>query len=289
MPSHPFRQRLEWSHDELVIALAACPRGRIQHYSSFSSNVAEVADLLSRTRGSVSMHFANFFSLRTNGERGFSNAGRNVREVFRQWDSRPEELGREANRLRLPLQEQATTPRIESTVSEDALGDLQGALEAWVTQFEVPVDQRVIYTRKGSIEAGIVLFGTYIWNHPDIAADALTALFGIFGRSGRSSFGAWLARRHEELQLADSSIRAKLPDFELFHLNPGNRRHLALVLSSWKIPRIRLTDALRKKAARLNRASEIRSVRDYLQISVAGDTCIHCLALLKAVIDYHTG
>lgn len=89
----------EWSDDEIILALAACPRKK-QSYSPRHKNVIDLADLMGRTPGAVSLHFANISNLIHGQGHGKTHVGARTRELFEEFKGRDAELQANAAEIR---------------------------------------------------------------------------------------------------------------------------------------------------------------------------------------------
>lgn len=278
-------RRDEWTDDEIILALAACPRDK-QRYSPRHKNVIELADLIGRTTGAVSHHFANISHLIHGGTQGETHVGSRTRELFDEYRGREAELHTRASKIRRRLLSGDLTPRVEKrVVREEAhqltVDVLEGAKEAGL-----PEDGLETYEREGSWYLGVIVnLAIVLVEYRGQTTRFLEWLARKLGSAFSRSRGFDLALEGKWQSIADDIVEREAPELHSAELRPVDRVTLALripqigTLRRWK-PTKKHVESL----TRMNREDERKRVNAYLGIDSSG-VCDACLLMLKDLVD----
>lgn len=275
----------EWSDDELILAIATCPREK-QSYSPRHENVIELADLLGRSRGAVSHRFANISHLIHGGTHGEPHVSQRTRELFDEFRGREEELAEKAAEIRASLMANDLTPRIEKRVPKDKAVQLTLDVFAGAAEAGLPRDSVDVYGRDGSFWLGVLVdIGALLVSYPDESLKFISWLGRKFGDGLVRSKGMELAIDGKMQQLADELVSTDAPKLHPTELSPQDRLMLALrlrrdgTLKAWK-PKPAHWTAL----SNMDRGAERRRVGEYLRIDPER-LCDTCLLMLKDLVD----
>ena len=279
------RRSDEWSDDEIILALASCPRAS-QSYSPRHKNVIELADLIGRSRGAVSHRFANISHLIHGGTHGESHVSARTRELYVEFLGHEGELQAKASDLRTQLMAEDPTPRVEKEVSRDRARPL--ADEILAAAREAGLSEAILetYEREGSWHLGIMVeLGGAFSIDPRKTTDFLVWLGSHLGSSFSRSRGYELGVRGEWQEIADLVIAADAPQLHVSELRPQDRITLALRLRSggslrhWKLSKKHL-----RLITNMNRTGERKRIAEYLSIDTSG-LCDVCLVVLREIIE----
>jgi hypothetical protein len=279
-------RRDEWSDDEIILAIASCPREK-QSYSPRHRNVIELADLIGRTPGAVSLHFANISHLIFGGAHGKTHVGERTRELFEEYRGREAELQARASEIRKRLMAQDFTPRVEKQVSRDATQQL--TLDAFAAAKEIGLPQGTVetYEREGSWFFGVLMkLGPVVASHPEQASRFANWLLEKLGRDASVSVGFTLAGAGKWRDLVDGVLSVEAPELHEPELSPKDRLTLAIrIQNSGYLRRWKPTKGHLQLLSTMDRSAEKARVGRYLHID-AGHLCDMCLLMLKDFVDH---
>lgn len=264
--------------------MAACPTDS-QDYDSRRDWVVEVADLLGRSPGALSMHFGNFFSARTGGKAGLTHAGKLVDQVTEEFRDRPDLLQKEAARIRRELYAESVSPRVEQEVTAEEADTLQRKLEESFAEARLPAKSIVIYRRPGSIWLGILILTQIVLLYPDETKEFLRMALNVLNRVTVRTSGVTYALEGDQIGLAEAEIRRLAPKFHAEQLTPGDRVSLAL-----RLPRLKSLKRWKPSQQRLElfgKASSVAErarVDEYYGIDSKG-LCNSCLLMLIDALE----
>ena len=275
-----------WTENEIILAIAACPRDK-QSYSPRHPEVIELADLLGRTPGAVSHHFANISHLIHGGDHGETHVGKLTRVVFERFQGKEDELHRRAAEIRGSLMVRDSTPRVERESPQERSEQLTLEVFEGAASHGLPEDSIRVYEREGSFHWGAILeVGRVILKYPVQAAEFLRWLSKKLGDGLEKSLGFELASRGKWEELAVGLLAQNAPGLHLDEFDGRDRITLALGplvsgrFKNWK-PLRRHFDLLRG----MNRAAERGRVASYLNIR-ANHLCDNCLLMLRDLVDW---
>lgn len=184
--SGPFARRREWSRDEWVVALDACPKD-YQNYNAGSRDVREIAYLIGRTPAAVSRAFANIWAALTDGREGLANNSALCREVVAEYKDDSVRLHHDAHIVRGRLLRDSLAPRIEVT-STSPTGFLDQDLTRAAFEFSretgLPRKLFAVYRHEGSVIEGTVL-----------VSGLLGSIAGAFAQPLAERFVRWVEAR----------------------------------------------------------------------------------------------
>lgn len=275
----------EWSDDEIILAVASCPRER-QSYSPRHRNVIELADLIGRSRGAVSHRFANISHLILGGHGGEAHVSQRTRELFDQFRGRDIELQARAAVVRRNLMERDPTPRAEAEVPKDRTTQLSLDVFAAAEKSGLPKDSVDTYAREGSWHFGVVL------NLPkafeagrDQISSFLIWVADRLGPRATKSRGFDLAVQGDWNEIAVEVLAREAPHFHSRELDAAGRLTLALRLWQLGVPvSWRATERSSTLPPNMKREAEAMRVATYFHIDTR-DLCDACLLMLKELID----
>lgn len=122
-PGNPIPERVNWSREEHIVAFnlySKIPFGRIHMRNP---EVIRLAELIGRTRGSISYKLANFArfdpALQARGIRGAERGARGEEDVWREFNSTPEAVIFEGEQLRARLEGRNIEETLEPAPSEE--------------------------------------------------------------------------------------------------------------------------------------------------------------------------
>lgn len=215
-----------WSDDEIILAIAACPREK-QSYSPRHKNVIELADLIGRSRGAVSLHFANVSNLIFGGDHGKTHVGRRTRELFEEYRNREGELQEKAAEIRRRLMQNDLTPRVEREVPEDEARKLIEEIIDEARRAGLPEDGAVTYERKGSWYVGVLMpLESVLPQFKESGTVFARALVERFDHGWVRSRGLEFAARGEWQYLVDAQLAIDVPLLHQEELSPSDRTTL---------------------------------------------------------------
>ena len=275
----------DWSDDEIILAIATCPRAK-QSYSPRHKNVIELADLIGRTTGAVSHHFANISNLIHGGDHGETHVGRRFRELFEEYAGRDAELQAKAVEIRRRFMAQDLTPRVEKQVPKDKTKQLTLDVYQAARDAGLPEGGVETYEREGSWYFGILVqLNLVLSQYPTQAAHFLQWIAKNLGEGLSHSKGFELVVQGHLQELADEVLAKEAPELHVAEVEPPDRATLALgvvslgSLKGWK-PKIEHIDFL----SNMNRDAERARIAEYFKIDPAG-LCDHCLLMLTELVD----
>lgn len=279
----------EWSDDEIILALATCPRKR-QSYSPRDKNVIDLADLIGRTPGAVSLHFANISHLIHGRPHGKTHVGARTRELFNEFKGRDTELQANAAEIRRRYLERDPTPRLEQQVPKERGHQLTLDVFQAARENDVPEESVHTYEREGSWYFGVLVqLPLILAQYRDQTSAFLRWLRERLGDGASRSKGFDLAVNGKWQELADDVISSELPMFHVEELKPEDRITLALRLDrggtvkGWKPTKGRL-----RLLASMDREAERQRIAAYLKIDTAG-ICDMCLLMLIYLVNRTLG
>jgi hypothetical protein len=280
------RQQRDWTRDETIVALAACPLDR-QRYHSRSPRVREVADLLGRSPGAVSLKFGNIWSVHTSGAKGLIHAGEMVSQVYNEFEGRGDALTEAAADIRRHLISEDPTPRLES---ELPLGDAAarrrlGRIRRLAGQSGLELRYVVTYTRQGSVVLGLLFLVPVVLTHPDRIVRLISETADLLGRVIEKSRGWGLLLSGNLDRIARESVLRNAPGFHYNELSQFDERKFAIALGTTgpledRDPEVSLPRRLRS----LTPTSLRKLIRRSLEINPQ-DLCDRCLAMAARVAD----
>jgi hypothetical protein len=276
----------EWTDDEIVLALAACPRER-QSYGPTRHNVLELASLIGRTPGAVSLRFANISHLIHGRGHGKEHVSQRTRELYAQYTGKDDELHARANRIRRELTREDPLPRIEKEVDlQETVDRLLREVHARARELGIPQKEVDSYERRGSWIAGVVLLGgNYLFRHPEALEIFALWLVDRFGKRAKQSNGFALAIQGKRQEIADRILQRHAPELHAAELSGEDRVTVAIAIAetgsmhAWKLGPRHL-----RRLANLDRPAERARIRSALEIDPER-LCDHCLLLLGDLLD----
>lgn len=280
------RREDEWSDDEIVLAIASCPR-QSQSYSPRHRNVIELADLLGRSRGAVSHRFANISHLIFGEGHGEPHVSQRTRDLFDEYRGRDTELQRKAAEIRDRLMRRDPTPRAEVEVSKDRAKQL--TLEVFEAASKLPEGSVQTYEREGSWHLGVILnLSRAISVDRALISQYLVSLAGLLGKGSVRSYGFDLAVEGKWETISIQFLSREAPRLHPSELDPESRFRLAVRLWEMDTPSgWRVTEWPATLPEGVDRAAEAKRVGDYFHID-ASALCDSCLLMLKDLVDRWT-
>lgn len=274
-----------WSDDEIILAVATCPREK-QSYSPRHKNVIELADLLGRSRGAVSLHFANISHLIHGGDHGKTHVGRRTREIFDEYKGRDEELQAKASEIRRRLLQIDLTPRAEREVPEDEARKLIQEIIDEARKAGLPDEAVVTYERKGSWYVGALMpLDSVILRFEAPGTLFARALLVILDQNGIRSRGLDLAARGEWQELVDEQLKIDAPLLHQEELSPKDRTTLLIRLRQLGSLRFwSLEHGLDRFISDTDRDALRTEIASRLDID-ASKLCDECLLMLKDLTE----
>jgi hypothetical protein len=273
-----------WTDDEIVLAIAACPREK-QSYSPRHKNVIELADLIGRTPAAVSHHFANISHLIFGGSHGEPHVGARTRELFLEYKGRDGELQSRAAEIRRRLMGEDFTPRAENEISKAETKQLTLDLFQALAEFRIPEGSVQTYEREGSWHFGVLVgLAKALQPEPSAVTSFLKWVQSRLGKGAVESKGFILGLAGMWQEISDGIVSTHAPQLHPSELEPRDRITLALLLSElgtmrrWK-PNKRHMELL----VSMDRTAERARVGEYLNIN-ATHLCDHCLLLLQDLV-----
>jgi hypothetical protein len=274
----------DWDREETIIAMAACPTDR-QRYHSRSPNVREVADLLGRTPGAVSLKFANIWNLHTQGTQGFAHVGAMTRQVFQEFQGRRRDLLLEAASIRLRLIEEDPTPRIELRVQlsiEDATRKLAGNRRS-ARRSGLDTRYVVTYAREGSVVEGWVFLIPVALSNSQAVLEFVDRCISLAGDVASLSRGIGLLRSGKLRTLARESIVRNAPGFHYSELSRRDEQTFAMALgNTGPIEDERPQNYLARRVTAMTDGRLRRLIRTVLRIDPSR-LCRRCLLIAAHV------
>lgn len=279
----PVRDRELWTEEEVTIVLASCPPDT-QNYGPEAPWVRELADLLDRTPGAISMHLGNIFSQKQPG-RGLGHLGRTTVRVYQKYMTDRAQLQRDAALLRERHFNKLVSPRIEAHVSEADADHLEHELRLRFPEARLPAGSVILYRYPGSVWLGVLLPIYLVLVYPKEAKEALRIAISILGDAIRRTRGVEDVLDGRTVELAEREIAKRAPRFHSHELSEKDRVTLALRLPSlmslkhWKaaMPRLELY-------ASVNENTERKRIGSYFHIDTA-KLCRRCLMMLLDALD----
>jgi hypothetical protein len=276
----------EWTDDEIILAIAACPREK-QSYSPRHRNVIELADLIGRTPGAVSLHFGNISHLILGGAHGKTHVGERTRELFEEYRGHEAELQARASEIRKRLMAQDFTPRVEKQVPREATPQL--TLDAFAAAKKIGLPEGTVetYEREGSWYFGVLMkLGPVLASYPEQASRFAGWLTEKLGRDASVSAGFTLAGAGKWRDLVDGVLSVEAPELHEAELSQKDRLTLAVqIQNSGYLRRWKPTKKHLQLLSTMDRPAEKGRISKYLDID-AGRLCDLCLLMLKDFVDH---
>jgi len=276
----------DWTREETIVALAACPLDR-QRYHSRSPRVRELADLLGRSPGAVSLKFGNIWAVHTGGARGLAHAGGMVYQVYHEFEGRRDTLIGAAADIRRRLISDDPTPRVESEVSLNDAAALRRLVRVRRLAGQSGLELRyvVTYTREGSVVLGLLFLVPVVLTYPDRIVRLVSEAADLLGRIIEKSRGWGLLLAGNLNRIARESVLRNAPGFHYNELSQSDERKFAIALGSTgpledRDPEMSLPRRLRS----LTPAALRRLIRRSLEIDPQ-NLCDRCLAMAARVAD----
>jgi hypothetical protein len=274
-----------WDEDELLVVLHALPEGR-QDYSPRHRFVVELAVLLDRTPGAVSLHLANYVFLRDGAPHGKSHVGATIRAVFDEYYPRQEILAKRAEAVRARLVSRSLVPRVEGDpTGKRRAQQLVEDLEARVSEVGAPPEAVLAYRRKGSDYPGLLVAIIWVLSNPDAVRDWLGAAADVLRGAQTKSEGATTILAGESDSLPSKILERDIPGFHPEELSSADALKLARKiidlgpLGAWRLTKKRL------ERLKSTRPVDLRSaIGQYFGID-ASRLCTFCLGRLLTVLE----
>jgi hypothetical protein len=274
-----------WTDDEIIIAIATCPRKK-QSYSPRHKAVIDLADLIGRTPGAVSLHFANISHLIFGGQHGKTHVSARIRELFAEYRGKDTELRAKAAEIRRRFMAEDPTPRIEKEVPKERAAQLTLDIFNAASESGLPEGSVKTYEREESWHLGVLLdLNLVLAKYTGQATRFLSWLGDHLGGQFSRSRGYELALKGQWQEIAIEAITREAPEFHPKELKPVDRVMLALqlgrigTLRSWRPTKSRL-----QSLSNMNREGERSRIREYLNLDAAG-ICDMCLLMLKDLVE----
>jgi hypothetical protein len=279
------RRADEWTDDEIVLAVASCPRER-QSYSPRHRNVIELADLIGRSRGAVSHRFANISHLIFGGSHGETHVSERTREIFDEYRDRPDELQTRAAEIRRNLMSQDPTPRVESEVPKEQAHELIGEVLSKAGERGLSDESLWTYEREGSWHVGILVnLAKVLGTDQDKTTGFLIWLADRLGGHLSASQGYDLGVRGRWDEIASIILANEAPELHINELRPQDRITMALRL--WQTGSLRHWTPNKRHLralANFDRGAERQRINGYFGIE-ASELCDNCTLMLRDLID----
>ncbi len=272
-----------WTVDELTVVWAVTPK-ETQNYNKDAPWVREVAELLVRSPSAVSRKMANLWSVWRPGT-GMPHVGKNDRIVVERYRDRPDDLIRDANRIRVRLMERTPSARAEGispnkSTSPRTVGD---ALRLEAESAAIDPKALVVYHRAGSDIIGFAIESYQVLEA--IGAVALFAEIALRLYPWMSATHALkLAQEKDQNRFARTEVAARLPDLHQEHLSVSDLRQLAARLSISHVEPIRFSMKLARAFRGIDLGTSRARILEVLHIDPKRP-CVRCTILLIAATE----
>ncbi|MCI4341954.1 MAG: hypothetical protein L3K11_06270 [Thermoplasmata archaeon] len=262
--------------------------------------VLDVADLLGRRPSAVSLKFANLWSTHSRGLRGFRHTGRTAIAVVEEFRGREEELHRQAERIRAQMmaegrtiraevaREGESTPEVslvgETAVPTVAFSHIRAFIDAPPDRDAALLTEPIRIRRSGTWHDVVVLPLKWVINNPAIASSLAGAVLRDLGDRAKESASFALVRNRETGRLAEAQLHRLIPALHITDVRPSDRIPLLVKLGELKVPTIRLSKSIERRAGSLVPSAERPRVEAFFHIR-ARELCPTCVALLTSIVD----
>jgi hypothetical protein len=250
-----------WDEEELLVVLRSLPRalrGGVQDYSPRHEFVIELADLLNRTPGAISLRLANFVFLKLGPGHGKSHVGASTRAVYDEYAGREKLVERRAEEARRAFAGRSLTPRVEVQVRTlSDVDDQAKTLRTELSRLQADPAEFLIYDRPGTDYVGLLTALAWTINNPDLVKSWLTTALELWKRLNPSkNVGAEDALGPRPDDLARKVLLRDVPGIHTEELGDQDVRKLASrildlgPLGPWRLSRKRI-DRMRREAVEI--------------------------------------
>jgi hypothetical protein len=280
----PRSDERRWTLDEATILYAASPPPDQQDYDKDRPWVRDLADLLSRTPSSISMHLGNFAHA-ADSSRGLKNAGAVFTQVVDRYKNDHAGLIAEAKRLRRKYFESDTSPRVEIELTDADDARLKEELVRRFPEARLPPGSIIVYQYDGSLCRGVLVLLETAILYPQETADLFRIAIAVLGASVRRNQAANSALDGRTLELAEREIASLAPKLDYNELDPKDRVSMALLL-----PKLKSLRHWRPQAKRLELFDGAELITGRARVSShfkinAGRLCSKCVQMLLEALE----
>jgi hypothetical protein len=279
----PVRDRELWTEEEVTVVLASCPPDT-QNYRPEAQWVRELADLLDRTPGAISMHLGNIFSQKRPGH-GLGHLGRTTIRVYQRYLTHRADLQHDAALLRQRYFNRLVSPRVETHVTESEANRLEKELLRRFPEAHLPAGSVILYRYPGSVWFGVLLPVYLVLVYPNEAKVALRIAIDILGAAIRRTRGVEEVLDGQIVELAERQIADRAPKFHSHELSERDRLTLALHLPTlMSLKRWKPTPRRLELYTSVNEATERMRIGAYFHIDTT-KLCRRCVMMLLDALD----
>ena len=278
-----------WDQEELLVVLRSLPRalrGGVQDYSPRHEFVIELADLLNRTPGAISLRLANFVFLKLGPGHGKSHVGASTRAVYDEYAGRDQLIERRAEEARRGFAARSLTPRVEIQVRTIPEGvDQIRTLRYELSRLQADPAEFLVYDRQGTDYVGLLTGLGLTIRNPELVKNWLSVALELWRRlDPYKNVGAEDALESRPDDLARKVLLRDVPGIHTEELGDQDARKLASrildigPLGPWRLSRRRI-DRMRHEAG------EIKSrVGRFFGID-PGRLCSFCAMKLLTLVE----